>query len=219
MSRIEIRIDVDEGQMSSLTRGRRERVLGKLAEDELAKSIPPRAWKTPQAGALTGLRFRPYTRESLKRAFAEWAALHDGLAPTQRDWSRAGDPKGRWPRAEAVKRIVGGFAAEEGIHTRSWAPCRKDADQWKIFEGLFDAPGGDYCRECFHGSGCREADMSPWRYAVEVVGGLELRSPADWSATRSRSAEHGRNRQIVTAGAKAAPGTRDIDASLGRYVR
>lgn len=57
------------------------------------------------------------------------------------------------------------------------------------------------CEECFHGSGCQPADMSYWQYAVEVIGGLQLRQGGDFAATRSRRAEFGRNRQMVTASA------------------
>jgi hypothetical protein len=42
--------------------------------------------------------------------------------------------------------------------------------------------------------------MSNWQYAVEVVGGLQLRLGGDSAATKSRRAEFGRNRQMVTAG-------------------
>jgi hypothetical protein len=43
--------------------------------------------------------------------------------------------------------------------------------------------------------------MSPWQYAVEVIGGLQLRTGGDHHATRSERGQFGRNRQMVTAGA------------------
>jgi hypothetical protein len=56
--------------------------------------------------------------------------------------------------------------------------------------------------------------MSPWKYAVEMIGGLRLRQGSDSAATKSRRAEFGRNRQMVTGGAASThPTPSDPSAS------
>jgi hypothetical protein len=61
--------------------------------------------------------------------------------------------------------------------------------------------------------------MSPWQYAVEVIGGLSVRTGGDFHATPSRRNEFGRNRQMVTAGAFAAPDVVQLEPSDERYIR
>jgi hypothetical protein len=77
-------------------------------------------------------------------------------------------------------------------------------ERWEPHEVELGPDPGPYCDECFHGNGCRPPDTSAWQYAVEVIGGLTLRSGGDFHATRSRRAEFGRNRRMVTGGAADA---------------
>lgn len=232
---IEISFTVDREEAADMTLGQRERWLGKLAEEQLGRQIPPRPSKS---GARTD-RWMPYTRESIAAAFQEWARLHDGKAPVKADWSHSRDPERRWPRpeGESFHAAIDGMARQDGITLRSTAPCRDKPEErarlyWHEAQHAIEAADGrleatvgilrsgeeiverwepsdvevgpdpgPYCQECFHGSGCRPADMSRWQYAVEVVGGLTLRNGGDFHATRSRREEFGRNRQMVTGGA------------------
>lgn len=225
-----------------MTYGQRERWLGKLAEEQLAVTIPPRP---PLTGGSKRNRWKPYTRESIAMALKEWARLHDGKAPTKRDWSRDRDPDSLWPRpaGESFTHAVKGMAHADGIDLNRRAPHRDDpehlarrawrevqswrrlpdgrlessqgsrgpmeavarwepsAEEAAHFEALKDSPDpGSYCLDCFHGSGCQAPEMSPWQYAVEVIGGLQLRTGGDHHATRSELLRFGRNRQMVTAG-------------------
>jgi len=225
-----------------MTFGQRERWLGRLAEEQLAQIIPPRP---PKSGAALGRRnrWKPYTRAGIAQAFSEWSRLHGGKAPSKADWSAQRDPEGLWPRAagESFLKAVKALAAENGVQVTRTAPCRSDPDQeyrhnWHWWQGFAHANSGPvaggeidiqfsgepdpgpYCEDCFHGSGCRLPDMSPWQYAVEEIGGLRLRSGGDFHATRSRRDQFGRTRQMVTGGVAAAPDVVHIDASLDRYV-
>jgi hypothetical protein len=242
--RIVVTIEVDADRATTLTRGTRAQWLGKLAEEKLGEVIPPR-----EALNAARNRWHPYTRERIERAFREWAKGHDGKAPAQRDWSKERDPEGVWPRAEGIKQAVGKFAQEDGISVTTTAPCKKlkreQARYWwheaqSLSESaallereaagdsrvLYEPPPapygpdpGEYCADCFHGSGCRPPEMSPWQYAVEVIGGLSVRTGGDFHATPSRRAEFGRNRQTVTAGAFAAPDVVQLEPSDQRYIR
>lgn len=241
---ITVTIEVDAEHATTLTRGARAQWLGKLAEEKLAEMVPPR--EALNAGRN---RWHPYTRERIATAFREWAKTHDGKAPAQKDWSKGRDPEGVWPRAEGIKEAVRKFAQEDGISVNTTAPCKKSkreqARYWwhearSLSESaallereangdsrvLYEPPPspygpdpGQYCKDCFHGSGCRPPDMSPWEYAVEVIGGLSVRTGSDFHATPSRRDEFGRNRQMVTAGAFAAPDVVQLGASEQRYIR
>lgn len=90
--------------------------------------------------------------------------------------------------------------------------------RWVPSDAELGPDPGPYCQECFHGSGCKPPDMSPWQYAVEVLGGLRIRTGGDHHATRSERSRFGRNRQMVTGGVAAAPDVIDVDASLPRYI-
>lgn len=128
-----------------------------------------------------------------------------------------------WREARHLRRLADGrLERVHSDHPILGSPIEELAERWEPTEGeidLIEGPDpGPYCEECFHGSGCKPADMSYWEYAVEVVGGLPMRRGGDFHATRSRSAEFGRNRQTVTAGVSAAPDVVDVDASLERYI-
>jgi hypothetical protein len=245
--RIEITISVDRGEAASMTYGAREKWLGEMAEAKLAETIPPRP---PMSGSSKRNRWKPYTRDGIAQAFAEWAKLNDGKAPSKKDWSHERDPEGYWPRAgsDSFRKAIESCAKEDGIRLSPSAPHRSDpehlarrawheaqhlrlladgrvehvqgnpvvgsvvdefAARWTPtatesaeIETAQNSPDpGPYCEECFHGSGCRPPDISYWQYAVEEIGGLRLRLGGDFAATRSRRAEFGRNRQMVTAGA------------------
>jgi hypothetical protein len=244
---IEIKITVDRDEAASMTYGKREKFLGKLAEEQLAKIVPARF---SHQSASHRNRWKPYTRENLAEAFKEWARLHDGKAPAKKDWSAERDPESLWPRpsGESFIAAVKEMAQEDGISLKRTAPHKNDpehltrrawhevqslrrladgrverakpnpyvgspidefverwepsADEGAEIEALLNSPDpGPYCLDCFHGSGCRPPEMSPWQYAVEVIGGLQLRTGGDYHATRSERAHFGRNRQMVTAGA------------------
>lgn len=109
-----------------------------------------------------------------------------------------------WRDVQSSRRLADG-RMESSQGTRGsreavarWEPSlEEDAE----FDALKDTPDpGLYCLDCFHGSGCQPPEMSPWHYAVEVIGGLQLRTGGDHHATRSERARFGRNRQMVTAG-------------------
>jgi hypothetical protein len=240
---IEIRITVDRDEAASKTYGQRERWLGKLAEEQLAEVVAPRP---PLTGGSQRNRWKPYTRENIAQALKAWAQLHDGKAPTKRDWSHERDPESMWPRPSGENFIaaVKGMAHADGINLNRRAPHKNDPDhlarlRWRevqsvkrLADGRLESPQGrrgqmeavvrwepnadeaaeiealqnspdpgQYCLDCFHGSGCQPPEMSPWQYAVEVIGGLQLRTGGDQHATRSERAQYGRNRQMVTAGA------------------
>jgi hypothetical protein len=123
-----------------------------------------------------------------------------------------------WHEAQHLRRLADG-RLESSQGTRGgmeavarWEPTAAESAE---LEGLAASPDPvPYCEDCFHGSGCRPADMSNWQYAVEVIGGLQLRRGGDHAATRSRRADFGRNRQMVTAGAADAyPTPSDPSAS------
>ncbi len=243
---IEITISIPRDKAASLTFGARAKWLGQLVEEQLTPIIPPRPMKGE--GGLRN-RWKPYTREGVAQAFADWASLHDGKAPSKNDWSESRDPEGRWPRAssDSFKGAVVAMAEEEGLHLSTWAPCRLDPEQrnrrlwhetkdlrvlddgrvesvqdnyilgskveefaqrWQttpeeladIEEMMASPDPGPYCLDCFHGSGCRPADMSYWTYAVEIIGSLRPRTGGDTAATRSMRDDFGRNRQMVTGG-------------------
>lgn len=234
LDEIRIAIMVPRSEVVDMTSCQREKLLGKLAEKELALQIPPRP---PKNGARRTDRWMPYTRETVAAAFTEWASLHDGQTPSKADWSRRRDPERRWPRSEGelFRRAVERLAVEDRISLKTTAPCRYQPEEqarrrWhqaqraiKTADGRFEAivaiesdheiverwnpsyaevgpDPGPYCRDCFHGCGCRPPDMSMWQYAVEAIGGLRLRSSADFHATRSQREQFGRNRQMVTGG-------------------
>ncbi|MBS1881501.1 MAG: hypothetical protein JSS97_00925 [Actinobacteria bacterium] len=237
-------IEVDAEHAKTLTYGARAQWLGKLAEEKLAEVLPPREPLSPGRN-----RWQPYTRERIAQAFREWAATHDGKAPVQRDWSKERDPEGIWPRSAGIKQAVGKFAAKDEISISTTAPCkdskREQARYWwheakalsesaALLEHEADGESrvvykpppapygpdpGDYCADCFHGSGCRAPEMSPWQYAVEVISGLTVRNGGDFHATPSRRDEFGRNRQMVTAGAFAAPDVVHLEPTDERYIR
>jgi hypothetical protein len=243
---IEITISVDRDKAASMTHGAREKWLGEMAEAKLAETIPPRP---PMSGSKRN-RWKPYTRDGIAKAFAEWAQLNDGKAPSKKDWSHECDPEGRWPRpgSDSFRKAIKECAREDGVSLSGRAPHLDDPEHrarlaWHEaqrlrlladgrveqsqgslvvesrieevaalwiptaaeraeIEAAHNSPDpGPYCEECFHGSGCKPADMSYWQYAVEVIGGLQLRQGGDFAATRSRRDEFGRNRQMVTAGA------------------
>jgi hypothetical protein len=105
-------------------------------------------------------------------------------------------------RLEATVGVLG--AGQEIVH------------RWEPSDVEVGPDPGPYCRDCFHGSGCRPRDMSLWRYAVEMIGGLTVRNGGDFHATRSRRQEFGRNRQMVTGGsADAYPEPSDPAARTG----
>lgn len=244
--RIEITLSVDRDEAASMTYGAREKWLGGMAETKLAESVPPRP---PLSGGKRN-RWKPYTRDGIARAFAEWAQLNDDQAPSKKDWSLERDPDGRWPRAgsDSFRKAIKECAREDGVHLAGRAPHRDDpehlarrawheaqhlrlladgrvehsqgslvagsrieevaalwtptATERAEIEAAHSSPDpGPYCEECFHGSGCKPPDMSYWQYAVEEIGGLQLRQGSDFAATKSRRDEFGRNRQMVTAGA------------------
>jgi hypothetical protein len=244
---IEIKITVDRDEAADMTYGQRERWLGKLAEEKLAETVPPRP---PLNGGSQRNRWKPYTRKRVAQAFSEWGKLNDGKVPAKRDWSYERDPEGRWPRAssDSFKKVIEKCAQEDGISLSQRPPHRDDPEHWarrawheaqhlrlladgrvehsqgnpvvgsrvdefasrwmptdeeraEIEVAHVSANPGPYCEDCFHGSGCLPPEMSYWQYAVEMIGGLTLRSGGDFHATRSRRGEFGRNRQMVTAGA------------------
>ncbi len=240
---LEITIIVSRSEVADLTYGKRHQMLGKLAEEELAKTVPPRP---PKTKGTKMNRWKPYTKESIAQALIEWARLHDGKAPTKRDWSIERDPDSLWPRptGESFIAAVKEIAAADGVSLKTRAPHRNDpehlarrawreaqslqrladgrlessqgsrggleavarweptADEVAEIDALRNSPDpGPYCLECFHGSGCLPPEMSPWQYAVQVIGGLQVRTGGDHQATRSERASFGRNRQMVTAGA------------------
>jgi hypothetical protein len=134
-----------------------------------------------------------YTRPELERAFREWAALNGGRAPTQRDWSSERDPGAghRWPRAAWVAHVVPDIAKEMGIDLIDYS------------EGVARTVGW----------------VGPWTFAVEVLGGLTVRTGGDHHAARSQAGQFGRNRQMVTAGVFAAPDVMHLDAALVGAIR
>jgi hypothetical protein len=131
---------------------------------------------------------------------SRWAPhLDDPEHQARRAWHDARAltilPDGRVEQSQASNRL--GSKIDE-VAAR-WDATQEERDE---IEALLAAPEPEpYCEDCFHGGGCRPADMGYWQYAVEVIGGLQLRQGNDFAATRSRRSEFGRNRQMVTAGA------------------
>jgi hypothetical protein len=120
-----------------------------------------------------------------------------------------------WHEATCATRLADGrLEATTPIHGSSV----EVVERWVPSDFEVGPDPGPYCEECFHGSGCQLPAMSPWQYAVEVLGGLWLRTGGDFHATRSERSRFGRNRQMVTGGAAAAPDVVSLDASLSRYI-
>jgi hypothetical protein len=113
-----------------------------------------------------------------------------------------------WADAQELRRLADGRVERTHRNYVLGSTVEEFAERWELTASeatalddlLRSANPGPYCEDCFHGSGCREADMSYWQYAIEIVGGLRVRNGGDFAATRSRRAEFGRNRQMVTAG-------------------
>lgn len=120
-----------------------------------------------------------------------------------------------WRAAQHATRLADG-RLEATINTHGSSV--ELAERWVPSDFEVGLDPGPYCKECFHGSGCRGPEMWPWQYAVEVIGGLSLRSGGDFHATRSERSRFGRNRQMVTGGVFAAPDVVSLDAALSRYV-
>jgi hypothetical protein len=244
--RLEIRISVDRAEIAEMTYGQREKLLGGLAEEQLAQIVPPRH---SESDASRRNRWKPYTRETIALAFKKWSRLNDGRAPSKADWSAERDPDSQWPRpeSETFRKALEKTATEDGISLSTTAPHRNDPEHearaewhtanyqyeraqtegndavtlgnWGRFRYL--APDGEdpgpYCLDCFHGSGCKPPDMSLWQYAVEVIGDLRMRIGSDFHATRSERDRFGRNRQMVTGGA-ADVHPRSSDPAAGRVI-
>jgi hypothetical protein len=99
---IEITVSVDRDEAASMTYGAREKWLGEMAEAQLAETIPPRP---PMSGSKRN-RWKPYTRNGIAQAFAGWAQLNDGKAPSRRIGPMSAIPKavGHAPAAIASGR-------------------------------------------------------------------------------------------------------------------
>jgi hypothetical protein len=210
VSEIEIVVPADRDELAVMSHYKRRQLLGQQAAEISESIVPP-----PEPGPFPSGRqdgwSGTYTAENIAAVFRKWSAEHDGLAPTQRDWSPERDPDHHWPRAEAVKEAARRIAPGYGVRTQRWAPHDGGSREAHMLveaghalkragrddQGLSDTP---YCEECRHGSGCMPADMSPWRFAVEILGGLTLRRGTDQRATRSRGGEHAPSRRMVTAG-------------------
>lgn len=115
---------------------------------------------------------RQWIVDELKR----WAALHDGHAPRQKDWSKDRDPKRNWPRFDRVAELFEGEALEAGV--RYWVDerCAPDCacstgrhysnDEGDVFcDGCFDCRG-----RCPHGNVGHWVSPSGWRYALQLAG-------------------------------------------------
>lgn len=148
---------------------------------------PERRWPRPDGGSF--------------RAVVERLAKKDGI--TLKSTAPCRDKpeevaRLRWHEAQhAIKTADGRLEHTVGILGSS----QEIVERWDPSDVEVGPDPGPYCQECFHGSGCRPADMTPWQYAVEMIGGLPLRTGGDFHATRSERDRYGRNRQMVTAGA------------------
>jgi hypothetical protein len=127
-------------------------------------------------------------RQWILDELARWAALHDGLAPRQADWSKGNDPHHEWPRWDRIVELFEGEAAEKGLRyfvTRRCAPhcaCSTGRHysngEGDVFcDGCFDCLG-----RCPHGEMGDWVGPSGWRYALQVAG-LEPRRASDSAAT------------------------------------
>jgi hypothetical protein len=167
---------------------------------------PERRWPRPHG-------------ESFSEVIAKLAA-EDGIS-LKRTAPCRDDPEQQariaWHEAQHARKTADGRLEREGVRILG---SRVDlVERWEPADFELGEDPGRYCAECFHGSGCRPADISPWQYAVEEIGGLRLRGAADFHATPSRRDEYGRNRQMVTGGVFAAPDVIDIDPSVEGHVR
>lgn len=201
-----IQLEVDQADFAALSRNQRVSFLGGLAADEAEKLCP-----APDRRLGSEVWSGQYDVTSIVEAFNNWAASHDGLAPSKRDWSKAGDPDHKWPRAGTVCEVAKKVARERGVRTSRWAPHHDQARETsllleagrilerrdKVVQGLDEL---EYCEECAHGSGCMPADKSPWQFAVEDMAGLSVRQGSDMNSTPGQRHKHGRDRQMVTGG-------------------
>src|SRR5436190_1184692 len=123
---IEITVSVDRDEAASMTYGAREKWLGEMAETKLAETIPPRP---PMSGSKRN-RWKPYTRNGIAQAFAEWAQLNDGKAPSKTDWSHECDPEGHWPRAgsDSFRKAIEQCAREDDVSLSGRAPHLDDPE-------------------------------------------------------------------------------------------
>ncbi len=120
---------------------------------------------------------RRWMLDQLKR----WAALHDGRAPRQIDWSKTHDPNRRWPRWNRVAELFEAEAIEKGI--RYFVPNRCALDcSCSTGRHYSNGEGDEFCDGCFdclghcpHGHSGEWAGPSGWRFALEVAE-LTLRS-------------------------------------------
>jgi hypothetical protein len=149
------------------------------------------------------------------RKVIEECAQEDGVSLSQRAPHR-NDPEHQarraWREAQHLRLLADGrveysqgsviLGSRIDEVASRWTPT--DEERAEIEAAQMSADPGPYCEDCFHGSGCLPPEMSYWQYAVEIIGGLTLRSGGDFHATRSRRAEFGRTRQMVTAGAADA---------------
>ncbi|HEU4905861.1 MAG TPA: hypothetical protein VFT19_07070, partial [Solirubrobacterales bacterium] len=158
--------------------------------------------------------------ESFKKAI-EKCAQEDGISLSRRAPHR-NDPehlaRRTWREARHLRLLADGRVEQaQGSYllgskidevAARWTPTADERAEIEAAQASADP--GPYCVDCFHGSGCQPPEMSYWQYAVEVIGGLHVRLGCDSAATRSRRAEFGRNRQMVTAGvADAFPASSD----------
>ncbi len=105
-----------------------------------------------------------------------WAALHDGLAPRQSDWSKAQDPEGCWPRWNRVAEFFEAEALRTGI--RYFIPSRCAVECSCMSGQHYSNEHGDtFCDGCFDCLGrCPYGDSgewtgpSGWRWALQVAG-------------------------------------------------
>ena len=141
-------------------------------------------------------RWKPYTRESIAQAFNEWARLHDGKAPTKRDWSPERDPESLWPRpaGESFIAAVKEMAHADGINLNRRAPHKNDPEHlarraWREAQSFGRLADGRL--ESSQGSrGQMEAVVST---AIENSPGAAIQPP------------HSRPRLLPTGGHRLSP--------------
>lgn len=149
---------------------------------------PERRWPRPDGGSF---------HHAIEKLAAEDGVALRSTAPCRQDPEQ--QARRAWHEAKHARKAADGKLESPAV---SILGSRVEVvERWEPSEFELGPDPGPYCAECFHGSGCRPPDMSPWGYAVEVIGGLQRRTGGDHHATRSRRDEFGRNRQMVTAGA------------------
>lgn len=148
---------------------------------------PERRWPRPEGGSF---------HDAVTKLAAEDGVTLRPTAPCRQDPEQ--QARVAWHEAQHARKAADGKLESPAV---SILGSRVEVvERWEPKEFELGPDPGPYCAECFHGSGCRRADMSLWHYAVEEIGGLTPRSGGDFHSTPSGLAAYGRNRQMVTAG-------------------